>query len=123
MVKFDKDGKSFATPVEEIHLVEVKKVARGNAPKAFLPSAPGNMSIYWRLLRPELLTLLKDKDYGDGLGVAGLSSDAFSLFAENGNDSAKHNARVRVATEFLMAVQVPKVADAVLSTWVSESRS
>jgi hypothetical protein len=113
VVKFDKDGKSFATPVEEIHLIEFKKVTRSNAAhEAFLPSAPNNLSIYWRLLRPELLTLLKDKDYGDGLDEAGLSSDAFCLFAQNGSDFGKHDARIRVATEFLMAVQVPKVAEA-----------
>ena len=111
-VKFDKDGKSFARPVEEIHLVEVKKVARGNAPNAFLPSAPGNVSIYWRLLRPELLSMLKDWDYDDGLNEAGLSSDAFSLFAQHGSDRDKHDARLRVATKVMMNEQVPRVATA-----------
>jgi len=81
------------------------------------------MSIYWRLLRPELLTLLKglvvdknvDYKYDDDLDEIGLSSDSFSLFAQNGSDSGKHDARIRVATEFLMAVQVPKVADALVA--------
>jgi hypothetical protein len=115
-VKFDKDGKQFATPTEEIHLLIVTKGVRKSAPEALLPSAEGNMSIYWRLLRPELLTLLKDKDYGDGLDEkTGLSSDAFSLFAKNGDDHDEHDARIRVATEFLMAVQVPKVANALIA--------
>ena len=77
------------------------------APRELLPSVPGNKSIYWRLLRPELLLLLKDKDdllkaqgdrlYGDDLGVTGLSSDGFSTLAENGGDRVKHNARIGVS--------------------------
>ena len=53
----------------------MEKVVRDDAPEAFLSSAPGNASIYWRLLRPELLTMLKeDEDYtygDDGLAEKG----------------------------------------------------
>ena len=100
-----------------------KKAACTCAPtRELLPSVPGNVSIYWRLLRPELLLLLKDKDdllkaqgdrlYGDDLGVTGLSSDGFSTLAKNGGDRLQHDARIVVATTFMMEMQVPRVASA-----------
>ena len=93
-----------------------KKKACVCPPRELLSVVDDNLSIYWRLLRPELLTVLKDKDYGDGLEEAkGLSSDGFSRFAATGSDSAKHNARLRVATEFLMNVQVPAAACALVA--------
>ena len=121
VVKFDKDKKSFATPITEIYSIEVVKVSRiKNVSEAFLPSAPNNLSIFWRLLRPELLSMLKDWNYDDGLAEMGLSSDGFSKFAQHGSDCDKHDARLRVATKFMMSKQVPRVATA-LSVRVPES--
>ena len=116
-------------PAKDLKGKEKKKACTCAPTRELLPSVPGNVSIYWRLLRPELLLLLKDKEDGllkdqgdrlydddlvgdDGLVATGLSSDGFSRFAEQGVDRLKHDARIGVATTFMMEVQVPKVASA-----------
>jgi len=117
-------------PAKVLKGKEKKKACTCARTRELLPSVPGNVSIYWRLLRPELLLLLKDKEedgllkdqenrlYDDdlvddhGLVSTGLSSDGFSRFAEKGVDRLKHDARIGVATTFMMEVQLPKVATA-----------
>ena len=110
-------------PAKDLTGKEKKKACTCAPTRELLPSVPGNVSIYWRLLRPELLLLLKDKEdgmrkdqgnrlYDDDLVATGLSSDGFSRFAEKGVDRLKHDARIGVATTFMMEVQVPKVASA-----------
>ena len=111
-------------PAKDLKGKEKKKACTCAPTRELLPSVPGNVSIYWRLLRPELLLLLKDKEedgllkdqedrlYDDDLDATGLSSDGFSRFAEKGVDRLKHDARIGVATTFMMEVQVPKVASA-----------
>jgi len=111
-------------PAKDLKGKEKKKACTCAPTRELLPSVLGNVSIYWRLLRPELLLLLKDKEedgllkdqedrlYDDDLDATGLSSDGFSRFAERGVDRLKHDARIGVATTFMMEVQVPKVASA-----------
>ena len=111
-------------PAKDLTGKEKKKACTCAPTRELLPSVPGNVSIYWRLLRPELLLLLKDKEedgllkdqggrlYDDDLVATGLSSDGFSKFAKHGADRLKHDARIGVATTFMMEVQVPKVASA-----------
>ena len=108
-------------PAKDLGGKEKKKACTCAPTRELLPSVPRNLSIYWRLLRPELLLLLKVKEdglrkdqggrlYDDDLAATGLSSDGFSTLAKNGGDRIQHDARIGVATTFMMEVQVPKVA-------------
>eukprot|EP00947_MAST-08B_sp_MAST-8B-sp1_P000861 g861.t1 len=74
-----------------------------------VPPVPGHSSIYWRLLRPELMNAFVESPAGKPL-----SSDGFSRFAGQGKDFKEQNDRLKEATRFLMEEQVPLAASALL---------
>eukprot|EP00947_MAST-08B_sp_MAST-8B-sp1_P004624 g4624.t1 len=74
-----------------------------------VPPVPGHSSIYWRLLRPELIDAFVESPAGKPL-----SSDGFSQFAGQGKDFKEQNDRLKEATRFLMEEQVPLAASALL---------
>ena len=61
-----------------------------NVRTGHLIPAKDDLSIYWRLARPELLRKWKASKGGK----MPVSSDAFSLFAETAKDAHKHNSRL-----------------------------
>jgi hypothetical protein len=81
--------------------------------RQLLPPTVGNMSIFWRLLRPELVAIVTEKCSGnDYLAEPGLSADGFSSFSNHANDAYVHMRRLVTATQILMDEQVPRVASA-----------
>ena len=81
---------------------------------AHLPRAPRDLSIFWRLLRPELVAMVAVKEslllLKDGHAEPGLSADGFSAFSNGAEDAYVHMRRIVAATRILMDVQVPKAA-------------
>jgi hypothetical protein len=71
--------------------------------------AKDDLSIYWRLARPELLRKWAASEKGKGKPV---SSDAFSLFAEGAKDAQKYNGRATNMTKFMLKTCVPAAAAA-----------
>ena len=66
---------------------------------------PRDMSIFWRLLRPELVQR----------SPMPLSSDALSMFADSTPDEEEHSDSVRAATKRLIGEVIPEFAE-----WLSE---
>ena len=81
--------------------------------KGHLPAEENDLSIYWRLARPELLRKWKASEKGKDNPV---SSDAFSLFSGGGthtqeaSDANDHNNNVTAITKYMLNTCV-RIAD------------
>ena len=77
-----------------------------------LPAAKDNLSIYWRLARPELLRKWKAH------GKDPVSSDVFATFAGGGgctlraSDATRHDQNATQMTKFMLKTCVPAAAEA-----------
>jgi hypothetical protein len=108
-------------------IIDTARVFPPEDPKGapHLPRNPRDLSIFWRLLRPELVAMVGLKKEGlllpnDGHAEPGLSADGFTAFTNGAKDAWVHMRRLKAATQFMMDVQVPKVAEALaeqLNQW------
>jgi len=93
------------------YLLDLARAMPPEAPQATPHLQPYRQSIFFRMLRPELLQILKN------IGFAPLSCDAFSSWGIGDPHSHQLNRDVLLATRFLIQHLVPAFASKLCTHW------
>lgn len=84
-----------------LYLLDLARTFPPEDPRLVTHLPPCSSAIWFRLIRPEFLRLIKIQN------MAALSSDSFSKW---GSADMSHNQNARKATEYLLQTQIPKLA-------------